>query len=156
MMNNFNKCPPKRFTTKNKRKTKTSCLGFTLIEVMIAVLVLSFSLGASIQAIGNYTYFQANLAQRYYAQVVVWEAFMECYLLIHLKEKGECQSSGRYENNGYWEWEATDQEGELFIPLTGSDDEIIYPLKIRTVKVYAPDSDEEGVLAQITAILDIQ
>ena len=132
--------------------------GFTLIEVLIAVLVLSAALGASIQAIGNYTYFQGNLAQKYYAQIVVWNAFMDCYLLIRLNEKGECQTSGRYEQgNGYWEWEARDQEGELFIRLPANDDdEVTYPMTIRTIKVYAPESDQEGPLAQMTAILSLE
>lgn len=130
--------------------------GFTLIEVLIAVLVLSAALGASIQAIGNYTYFQGSLSQKYHAQIVVWDAFMECYLLIRLNEKGECQTAGRYEQgNGYWEWEAVDQEGELFVRLTTSDDELVYPMTIRTIRVYAPDSDQEGPLAQMTAILSL-
>ncbi len=131
--------------------------GFTLIEVLIAVLVLSVSLGASLRAIGNYTNFQLHISQRYHAQLIAWDAFMECYLQLRSEEEEvECQTSGRMEQgSGYWEWEAVDQIGELVFYLR-DDRKLSYPLTLRTVRVYAPDSRGDEPVANMTAILQIE
>ena len=137
---------------------KRDVRGFTLIEVLIAVLVLAVALGASLQAIGNYTSFQQRISQRYHAQLVAWDAFMECYLQLRLAEDDEvaCQTGGKVEQgSGYWEWEAVDQTGEMAFSLP-DDRELRYPLTLRSVRVYAPDSRGDEVVANMTAILQIE
>lgn len=137
---------------------KRAVRGFTLIEVLIAVLVLSVALGASLQAIGNYISFQLRISQRYHAQLVAWDAFMECYLQLRLAQNKEveCQTGGKTEQgSGYWEWEAVDQTGELVFHLR-DERELSYPLTLRTIRVYAPDSRGDEVVADMTAILQIE
>jgi len=44
--------------------------GFTLLEIMVALVVVSLSMGAVIQTVGSYTRNQANLRDRVFAQWV--------------------------------------------------------------------------------------
>ena len=140
----------------NRLTTKSRALitmkGFTLIEVLIAVLVLAFALGASLQAIGNYTTFQVALEQRYRTHLIAWNAFMECYVQVRTEEADVCETSGFVrQNDGYWDWQAEEQEGELVLDLA-HEEEIRLPLTIRTVQVLSAD-DEQHVVSELTSIL---
>jgi len=44
--------------------------GFTLLEILVALMVVSLALGAVIQTVGSYTKNQANLRDRVFAQWV--------------------------------------------------------------------------------------
>ncbi|TCK19405.1 general secretion pathway protein I [Thiogranum longum] len=44
--------------------------GFTLLEILVALLVVSLSMGAVVQTVGSYTRNQANLRDRVFAQWV--------------------------------------------------------------------------------------
>jgi general secretion pathway protein I len=44
--------------------------GFTLLEILVALVVVSLSMGAVIQTVGSYTRNQANLRDRVFAQWV--------------------------------------------------------------------------------------
>ena len=131
------------------RKSKN---GFTLIEVLIAILVLAFSLGASLQAIGNYINFQFILENRYRTHLIAWNAFMECYVSVRAEDKQDCDSSGFIKQNDvYWDWEAEDQEGELVFRLA-FEREIRIPLTIRKVQVLSTD-DQQSVVSELSSIL---
>ena len=56
-----------RLPTKRRRTN-----GFTLIEVMISVLVLSIALGASISVLGQYSDTQRRIEGRYIGHLVAW------------------------------------------------------------------------------------
>ena len=44
--------------------------GFTLLEILVALVVVSLSMGAVVQTVGSYTRNQANLRDRVFAQWV--------------------------------------------------------------------------------------
>ncbi len=95
--------------------------GFTLIEVMIAVLVLAIALGASLNALGNYVGFQARMGERYTAHGIAWNALMRCYIAAVQKggdDEGEinCDLSNVEEQGGRdWSWaiETDEVEGRI-------------------------------------------
>lgn len=119
---------------------------------MIAVLVLAVAMGASLQAISNYTDFQASLEQRYRTHLIAWNAFMECYVAVRTEEQDECDTSGFVKQKDvYWDWEAEEQEGKLLFNLV-NDKEIEMPLRIRKVQVFSADSDER-VVSRLASIL---
>jgi general secretion pathway protein I len=76
--------------------------GFTLLEVLIALLVLALSLGAAIRAAGDYTINQAYLRDRTFAE---WVARNQ---LVTQQLKGEWPRVGQ-------------QKGEAELPLASSD-----------------------------------
>lgn len=76
--------------------------GFTLLEVLIALLVLALSLGAAIRAAGDYTVNQAYLRDRTFAE---WVARNQ---LVTEQLKGEWPRVGQ-------------QKGEAELPLAASD-----------------------------------
>jgi general secretion pathway protein I len=63
--------------------------GFTLLEVLIALVVLALSLGAAIRAVGEYTVNQAYLRDRTFAE---WVARNQ---LVTTQLSGEWPSIGR-------------------------------------------------------------
>lgn len=115
--------------------------GFTLIEVLIAVLVLAIALGASLNALGNYVRFQTRLSGSYTAHGVAWNALMRCYVASVQKggdDQGEvsCELSGIGEQGGVdWPWAIETDEIEdqmLFYEITvssASRDEVLSRLQ---------------------------
>ena len=132
---------------------KTSNRGFTLIEVLVAVLVLAFALGASLQAVGNATNFQFALDQKYRAHLVAWNAFIDCYVEVRSEEAGRCEYSGfSRQNDVFWDWESDQQEGTLVFKLSRGQ-EIRMPLTVHTVRVFSPEDSNLTAVGQMTAIL---
>jgi len=76
--------------------------GFTLLEVLVALAVLAMSLGAVIQAVGDYTRNQAYLRDRTFAE---WVA---------RNQLATVQLSGRWPSVGQ-------QKGEAELPAAGTD-----------------------------------
>lgn len=66
----------------NKRKyqrPRRRGRGFTLIEVMISVLVLSIALGASVSVLGQYADGQGHLERRYIAHLIAWNELIRSF-----------------------------------------------------------------------------
>jgi general secretion pathway protein I len=82
---------------------KRGSQGFTLLEVLIALVVLALSLGAAIRAVGEYTVNQAYLRDRTFAE---WVAHNQ---LVTAQLAGEWPSIGR-------------QKGEAEMPLGAAAD----------------------------------
>ena len=76
--------------------------GFTLLEVLVALAVLATSLGAVIQAVGDYTRNQAYLRDRTFAE---WVA---------RNQLARVQLSGRWPKVGQ-------QKGEAELPAAGAE-----------------------------------
>ena len=76
--------------------------GFTLLEVLVALAVLSLSLGAAIQAVGDYTGNQAYLRDRTFAE---WVA---------RNQLASVQLSGQWPSVGQ-------QKGEAELPAAGAE-----------------------------------
>jgi general secretion pathway protein I len=76
--------------------------GFTLLEVLVALAVLAMSLGAVIQAVGDYTGNQAYLRDRTFAE---WVA---------RNQLATVQLSGRWPSVGQ-------EKGEAELPVPGTD-----------------------------------
>ncbi len=95
--------------------------GFTLIEVLIAVLVLAIALGASLNTLGSYVVFQARMGERYTAHGIAWNALMRCHIASVQKggdNEGEtaCELSNIEEQAGSdWSWvaETTEVGGKI-------------------------------------------
>ena len=120
--------------------------GFTLIEVMIAVLVLAIALGASISALGNYVRFQTQMGERYTAHSIAWNALMRCYI-ASVQQGGEddgevgCELSDSEEQGGaFWSWSI-------------ESDEIEGNMLFYEIKVY-PESGADEVVARLQALME--
>jgi len=84
--------------------------GFTLLEVLIALVILALSLGAVIQTTGGYTANQAYLRDRTYAQ---WVAHNQLVLALMASDwpdtgqkKGEAEfpKAGAETGGREWRW----------------------------------------------------
>jgi general secretion pathway protein I len=81
---------------------RAAASGFTLLEVLVALAVLALSLGAVIQAVGDYTRNQAYLRDRTFAE---WVA---------RNQLASVQLSGQWPSVGQ-------QKGEAELPAAGTD-----------------------------------
>lgn len=66
--------------------------GFTLIEVMISVLVLSIALGASISVLGQYSDTQRRVEGRYIGHLVAWNELIHGFSYSEMVRGKERQS----------------------------------------------------------------
>ena len=119
--------------------------GFTLIEMLVAVVVLSIALGASLEALSGFSATQARLQERYCAHLVAWKDATGFYL----SEGNELQA-GYSEQCGV-DWEVSESEVKI---VNSSDnetsedddeDEPALPITItsRLLQVYSPLATEE-------------
>ncbi len=53
--------------------------GFTLIEVMISILVVSIALGASVSVLGQYADVQGRIERRYIGHLVAWNELVQSF-----------------------------------------------------------------------------
>jgi len=88
--------------------TKTK--GFTLIEVMVALFILSLVLGSAVQMVHQYSDERLRIRERFFANQVAWNHLFERYQhsqkwtasagLSNLKTKGVDKQAGQD-----WRWE---------------------------------------------------
>ena len=67
--------------------------GFTLIEVMISVLVLSIALSASISVLGQYADTQRQIEGRYIGHLVAWNELIYGFSYSEMVQGKERQNS---------------------------------------------------------------
>ncbi len=112
--------------------------GFTLIEVLIAVVVLSISLGAALEALSGFANTQARLQERYCAHLVAWEDALFFYA-----DDDEVVQAGFSEQCGV-DWKVDTEEFEIHAAEDCEEDEYCLPIRIvaQTLKVYSPANDD--------------
>ena len=118
--------------------------GFTLIEVLITVMVLGFTLGAAVESNSSVVNTQLELDLRYRAHRVLTDIMVACYIQkgknIPEEAKLDCEEEGQADYNEdsiYWrrswkEFEPKDFENHQFfiqtiaayIPTLGQDHRI--------------------------------
>lgn len=70
--------------------------GFTLLEVLVALMVLALSLGAVIQTTGNYTVNQAYLRDRTFAEWVARNQLAEAQLANEWPSIGQTKGEAEF------------------------------------------------------------
>ena len=120
--------------------------GFTLIEVLIAVLVLAIALGASISALGNYVRFQSQMGERYAAHGIAWNALMRCYI-ASVQQGGEDEGEERCELSG------EEEQGGVFWSWSMESEEIEGNMLFYEIEVY-PGSHTDEIAARLQALME--
>lgn len=115
--------------------------GFTLIEVMITVMVLAFTLGAAVESNSMVVNTQLELDLRYHAHRVLTDVMIACYIKKgrHVPEEAklDCGEEGQAEyNESYISWQRSWQEFEI------KDFENHY-FFIQTISALVPTADGE-------------
>ena len=130
-------------------KTQYRKRGFTLIEVLISVVVLSIALGASLDGLSNYSAAQSYLRERYMAHLVAWNTLINIHNSQNIEE--QCDNAGSAE--GYeeqagarWDWlqsvEVISSIGDSSAILSEED---LNASPLFSVEVYAPNADPNEV-----------
>lgn len=83
--------------------------GFSLIEVIIALLIASLIIGGSVITVGNIVDQRIGMQERFAAESIAWNKLMEQYQLIEglvSETVDSAQSSGTNEALGrQWNWQ---------------------------------------------------
>jgi len=105
---------------KSKASAKTGASGFTLIEVIVALVILGLVLGGLYSEIQSQIDRRYHLQERYLGQTAAWNRLLEQYQLI---EKWTPPGTGLGEKNGdtkiygrdwYWTLDVQETLGEDF------------------------------------------
>ncbi len=122
--------------------------GFTLLEVLVALVVLALSLGAVIQATGNYTANQSYLRDRTFAEWVAHNQLVTALLsgdwpdTGRLKGEAEFPKAGAETGGREWRW-------EMQVTQTPEQD-----LRRLDIEVFPLDADaDESPLASLSGFI---
>lgn len=117
--------------------------GFTLIEVMIAVLVLAFTLGAAVESNSSVINTQLELDLRYHAHRVLTDVMIACYIKKgkHIPEEAklDCDEQGEAEyRDGFLSWRRSWEPFEIKEFKKVFKEE--HPFLVQTISVFVPAS----------------
>ena len=108
--------------------------GFTLLEMLIAVLVLSIALGGALEALSGFSATQAKLQERYCAHLVAWKDTIYSFL----NQEFQPQSGLSQECGVDWAVNVDEVKIKSVIREKGNDDpeyiRTVYPITITTRK----------------------
>lgn len=97
---------PKRKSSRGSRQG-----GFTLIEVLIALMIASLLIGFAVSQVGQIATDRLMLQERLAAETVAWNKLLEQYQLVEgwvQSNAGSAESSGTTEAIGReWDWSLT-------------------------------------------------
>ena len=114
------------------------CAGFTLLEVLVALVVLALSLGAAIRATGDYAVNQAYLRDRTLAEWVARNQLVTVQLegkwpkVGQLKGDAELPLGGPEAGGREWRW-------EMQVTQTPEED-----LRRLDIDVYPAEADDDA------------
>jgi len=114
--------------------------GFTLLEVLVALMVLALSLGAVIQTAGSYTVNQAYLRDRTFAEWVARNLLAEAQLADKWPSVGETKGEAEFPLTSV---DIPGREWRWVVQVTQSPEEDLRRLDIR---VYPGNVDIDGDL----------
>ncbi|MFQ5643200.1 MAG: type II secretion system minor pseudopilin GspI [Thiogranum sp.] len=119
--------------------------GFTLLEVLVALVVLALSLGAVIQATGDYTANQAYLRDRTFAEWVAHNQLVMALMSSEWPDAGQTRGEVEFPKAGIdvgareWRW-------VMQVSKTPEDE-----LRRLDIEVYPLDADDdESPLASLS------
>jgi general secretion pathway protein I len=123
--------------------------GFTLLEILVALMVVSLSLGAVIQTVGSYTKNQASLRDRVFAQ---WVARNQ---LASVQIAGDWPSVGQKKGEAEFPEDisgAKSREWRWLMQVTQSPEQDMRRLDI---DVYRADADDDAApLARLSGYVE--
>ena len=111
--------------------------GFTLLEVLVALLVLALSLGAVIQTAGNYTVNQAYLRDRTFAEWVARNQLASVLVAEQWPSIGQKKGEVEFPEGGA---ETGGREWRWVMKVTQTPEQDLRRLDI---EVFALEADEE-------------
>lgn len=112
--------------------------GFTLIEVMAAVLILAMALGAIIAGFAHQANLSSELRDRTLALMVARNQLAEITLDVTFPATGERDGEAEFADDE-WEWDATISETE--------------DPALRRVEIVVRRQDDDRELAQLTGFV---
>ena len=118
--------------------------GFTLLECLIALLVIGLVMGGSLYQVSRYADERAMLAERLAAHTVAWNKLMDQYQLVQgwvAPNSGLAEASGTssgFDRDWHWEISAISTLAEDF-----------YRYEVRVFEAEAGESEEPGDLAAL-------
>jgi len=118
--------------------------GFTLLECLIALLVVGLVMGGSLFQVSRYADERAELTDRLDAHTLAWNKLMDQYQLIQgwvQPNAGLAESSGTSREGGrdwYWEMEATSTIAQDF-----------YRYQVRVFETSNEETETGGDLAAL-------
>lgn len=112
--------------------------GFTLLEVLVALMVLALSLGAVIQTTGSYTVNQAYLRDRTFAEWVARNLLAEAQLADKWPSVGQTKGEAEFPLASV---DIPGREWRWVVQVTQSPEEDLRRLEIR---VYPGNVDIDG------------
>ena len=124
--------------------------GFTLLEVLVALVVLALSLGAVIQATGDYTINQAYLRDRTFAEWVARNRLAEEQL------SGEWPSIGRTKGEAEFPLAAADMPGREWrwvVQVTQTPEEDLRRLDIRVYPANVDIDEDTTPMASLSGFV---
>ena len=111
--------------------TRSSCSGFTLIEVMVALSIVALSLTAVTASISQMINSAESMRNRTYASWIAQNRIAELRLAVAAPEEGTTDGEVQYANTD-WSWRAVVSETgvddlfriDVYVSLAGSEDNI--------------------------------
>jgi len=122
--------------------------GFTLLEVLIALVILALSLGAVIQSAGSYTANQAYLRDRTFAQWVAHNQLVTALMSTDWPDTGQSKGEAEFPKAGA---ESGGREWRWVMQVTQTPEEGLRRLDIDVFLLNA--DDDESPLASLSGFM---
>ena len=134
--------------------THTNDAGFTLLEMLVAVVVLSIALGGALEALSGFSGTQARLQERYCAHLVAWKD------AVHYSSGDQEGSQSGFSEQCGVDWEVNISETKIISSEEDEDEDGEVSRRIpiivtsRIFNVYSPiaGEDKKNISAQLRSL----